>query len=129
MKISQTSPLLALCSAALSLPVHSATQPVQSEVSIKTSSYEERGLSESDVLLGATERYDIDINQFRLLTPVSGAWSLGVDISRETMSGASPWGTVAGVDGEASLIMSGATISEKRTEIALSATHYGQNAS
>ena len=45
------------------------------------------------------------------------------------MSGASPWGTVAGVDGEASLIMSGATISEKRTEIALSAKHYGQNAS
>jgi hypothetical protein len=129
MKISQTSPLLALCSAALSLPVNSATQPVQTEVSIKTSSYQERDLSESDVLLGETERYDIDINQFRLLTPVSGAWSLGVDISRETMSGASPWGTVAGVDGEASLIMSGATISEKRTEIALSATHYGQNAS
>ena len=129
MKISQTSPLLALCSAALSLPVNAATQPVQTEVSIKTSSYEERDLSESDVLLGATERYDIDINQFRLLTPVSGAWSLGVDISRETMSGASPWGTIAGVDGEASLIMSGATIREKRTEIALSATHYGQDAS
>ena len=129
MKTSQTSPLLALCGAALSLPAISATQPVQTEISIKTSSYEERDLSERDVVVGATERYDIDINQFRLLAPVSRAWSLGVDISREIMSGASPWGTVPGVDGEASLIMSGATIREKRTEVSLSATYYGQDAS
>ena len=128
MKTPQASPLLALCGAALSLPAIAATQPAQTEISMKTSTYEEGDVSNA-VLLGSKERYDITSNYFRLLAPVSGTWSLGVDVARETMSGASPWGTIANGDGEASLIMSGATIREKRTEISVAATYYGQEKS
>ncbi len=129
MGTSKPSTILALTSAAMSLPGIAATQPVQSEISIKTSSYHEDDLAAEDILLGSKERYEIDVHQFRLLTPVADAWSIGVDVSRETMSGASPWGTVTGLGGESSLIMSGATISEKRTEVAVSATHYKQASS
>ena len=45
------------------------------------------------------------------------------------MSGASPWGTVAGSDGEPALVMSGATIQDSRTEVSVSAAHYGENTS
>ncbi len=123
------SPLLALSSAALSLPAFSATQPVQSEVSLRSSVYDEGDAPEHRILSGDDDRYEIDINQFRLLTPIGNNWSFAVNASKEIMSGASPWGTFMGAAGEPSLIMSGATIHESRTEVSVTATHYQEDSS
>ncbi len=128
-KAYRDNPLVALSSAALSLPAFAATQPVQTEVSIKSTMYEEENIPSHKILIGSDERYDIVVNQFRLLSPLADAWSVGVNISKERMSGASPWGTITGLNGEASLIMSGATIHDSRTEISVNATHYGENRS
>ena len=45
------------------------------------------------------------------------------------MSGASPWGTVRGIDGNSTLIMSGATIRESRTEVSIGVNRYTNHAS
>lgn len=124
---SRPSPLLALTSAALSLPAFAATQPVETEVSIMTSSYKEGDVPAHKVSLGSARRYEIDIHQFYVLTPLGRNWSLAFNTSREIMSGASPWGTVAGVDGKPALIMSGATIRESRTEVSATTHRYFQN--
>ena len=124
-----SSPLAALTVAAMSLPAFSATQPVESSVSAGVSNYSEADIPRRDVLGGDNRRYDIGIGQFRLLTPIGTRWSLDVGVSRETMSGASPWATVRGADGEADLIMSGATIEDSRTEVNVTAAHYGEDRS
>ena len=121
------SPLAALTTAAMSLPAFAATQPVESTVSVGVSNYQEADVPPHLVVGGDNRRYDVNIRQFRLLSPVGRNWSLGLDLSRETMSGASPWGTSAGVDGEPALIMSGATIRDTRTETGVTATRYGDD--
>ena len=122
-------PFIALTSAALSLPALAATQPVASTVSVKAGKYEEGDVSRSDVVAGSDERYDIDMAQFRLLVPVASAWSLGIGVTTEYMTGASPWYGLLGEDGEADLIMSGATIRDDRTEVSISLGHYRQTSS
>ena len=113
--------------AAMSLPAFAATQPVESTLSVGVSNYQEADVPPHLVVGGDNRRYDVDIRQFRLLTPVGRNWSLGLDLSQETMSGASPWATVAGPGGEPALIMSGATIRDTRTETSVTATRYGDD--
>ena len=120
---------MVLTAAAMSLPALAATQPVESTLSVGVSNYQEADIPQHLVVGGDNRRYDVDIQQFRLLTPVSRKWSLGLDLSRETMSGASPWATVMGPDGEPALIMSGATIRDSRTEVSVSATQYDEDSS
>lgn len=115
--------------AAMSLPAFSATQPVESSVSAGVSNYKEADIPRRHVVGGDNRRYDIDIRQFRLLTPIGNRWSVDLGVSQETMSGASPWATVPGPDGEAGLIMSGATIEDSRTEVNLSTALYGEDRS
>ncbi len=122
-------PLLALTSAALALPAIAATQPVQTELSVRASRYEEDSVSKRQVLSGSDQRYEIDVQQFYLLMPVARDWSVAVGLAREHMSGASPWGTVKGIDGDSALIMTGATIHESRTEVSTTVTRYLKNSS
>lgn len=124
-----SSPLAALTMAALSLPAFAATQPAETSVSMGVSNYKEADIPRADVVAGDNRRYDIDIRQFRLLTPVGKRWSVNLGVSRENMSGASPWATVRGPDGEADLIMSGATIEDSRTEVNLAVALYGDGSS
>ena len=121
------SPLAALTTAAMSLPAFAASPPVESTLSVGVSNYQEADIPPHLVVGGDNRRYDVNIRQFRLLSPVGRNWSLGLDLSRETMSGASPWGTGTGADGEPALIMSGATIHDTRTETSLTATRYGED--
>ena len=123
----QPSPLVALTLAALSLPAFSATQPAESTLSVGLANYQEADIPQYRLDGGDNRRYDVDIRQFRLLTPAGRDWSFGVDLSRETMSGASPWATVMDADGQPALIMSGATIHDSRTELSFSATRYGED--
>ncbi len=115
--------------AAMSLPAFSATQPAESNVSAGVSNYKEADIPRSDVVGGDNRRYDIGIRQFRVLTPVGTRWSVDLGVSQESMSGASPWATVRGPDGEADLIMSGATIEDSRTEVNLAVAHHGEGRS
>lgn len=91
------------------------------------SNYREADIPGEQVVGGDNRRYDIDIRQFRLLTPLGRRWSFEIGTSEEAMSGASPWATVVGSDGNPALIMSGATIEDSRTEISVSGAHYGEN--
>ena len=127
--MAKPNPLLALSTAAMALPAFAAPQPVETTVAIKATTYQEEDVPERHVLAGSDERYKIDIAQFRLLVPVGEKWSLGADVAYETRSGASPWGTIMGADGKASLIMSGATIRDKRTEVSLNATYHEESRS
>lgn len=121
--------LYALSSAAMALPVFAAPQPAESVLSIRFSQYDESSLAKEDVLTGSEDRYDIDIGQFRLVTPAGRHWSLSLDASRETMSGASPWGTFYGFGGEPNLVMTGATIRDARTEVRIGGTYHGDSQS
>ena len=123
----QGSPLVALTLAALSLPAFAATQPVESTLSMGVANYREADVPRHRLAGGDARRYDVDIRQFRLLAPAGRDWSFGLEVSRETMSGASPWASVVDAGGEPALIMSGATIHDSRTETSLSATRYGED--
>ena len=126
-----SSPVLALTAAALALPgiSYARNQPTGVQMNVQTSVYSEKDQSIADVAVGDKDRYDIDIYQFSLLAPVSDNWSLSFELSRELMSGASPWGTSVDADDNPTLIMSGATIDDQRTEVALSLTRYNSNRS
>lgn len=128
-KNNNKSALAALTASALSLPglqAHAGTAPVDTTVGYRYSSYVEDDAKSSDVASGSTTRYDIDTQQFRLLTPVGKSFSLGFDVLTEKMSGASPMGTQAGSGGEPQLVMSGASISEERDDVTAAVTHYGE---
>lgn len=127
--MSHKSPLIALTSAAMALPALAATQPVESTVSIRATVYQEDDVPSHRVLFGDDERYEIDIGQFRLLAPVGKDWSVDLAVTREHMSGASPWYNIQGANQQTSLIMSGATIRDSRTEVSLTTTRYQSDSS
>jgi len=127
--IKKKSALAALTASALSLPalqVNASSQPVDNTISYRYSSYMEDDAKASDVATGSTDRYDIDIQQFKIIAPVGRNYSISFDSIFETMSGASPMGTQAGSDGQPQLVMSGASISEDRDDITIGVTHYGE---
>lgn len=119
--------LLALSSTALALPgIASAdAPPQQSTASYKFSNYNEDALSREQVPFGSLERYDIDVHQFRLLSPLGRDFSIQIDANHENMSGASPWFTTAGANGEPVINMSGASgITDERSELAIGVRYY-----
>ena len=123
--------LIALSTTALALPgiapfiAVADSPPTQSTISYKFSNYQEDALSRSEVLFGDLDRYDIDIHQFQLITPIGDNWSLSVDANQESMSGASPWFTTASNDGSPIINLSGASgISDTRSELAVGGRYY-----
>lgn len=124
--------LLALTASAMALPgiVPSAradTPPTMTSLDYRISSYKEDNLDDRFLLAGSTDRYDITIHQFKLVAPVGENYGLTLDSSYESMSGASPWYAVEAFDGEKSIVMSGATIHEKRRDLNLSMRRYLDN--
>ena len=63
-------PLLALTGAALALPAIAADQPTSAKLSFTSSTYHEEDIKNSAILSGSGKRYDIEKNQFRLVTPI-----------------------------------------------------------
>ena len=116
------SSLAALTGAALALPAiaqlaHGETTTGKTELGYHYSQYQEDDADADKVFVGSPERYEVDIHQFRLVTPVAGDNTLTIDADYETVSGASPYGTVAGPDGDPMLIMSGASIDDTRKDV------------
>lgn len=118
--------LLALSTSALALPGISGADapPTDSTLSYKISNYQEDPLSREQAPFGVLERYDIDVHQFQLVAPVGRDFSLQIDANHETMSGASPWFTSLSPAGEPIVNLSGATIHDERSELAIGSRYY-----
>lgn len=122
--------LLALSSTALTLSSlsHADAPPPQSTASIKSTNYQEDDLLSNEVLFGELSRYDIDVHQFQLITPVSRNSSLQINGSYDSLSGASPWFTTADAEGEPIVNLSGASgIYDERRELSVGGSYYFEN--
>ena len=132
MKDSASRNIIALSTTALALPgiALADAPPTQSTISYKLSNYQEDDLSRSEAPLGDLERYDIDVHQFQLVSPLGRNMSLHVDANYESLSGASPWYTSRSLDGEPIVNLSGASgISDRRTELSIGSRYYLENGS
>lgn len=123
------SAMAALTSAALALPAisqlaHADSMPSETELGYRYSDYQEDDLKSEDVLVGSRDRYDVSTHQFRLLAPVGDQTSLKIDALYETMTGASPMGTVEGANGDPVLIMTGASIQDTRVDVVAELRRY-----
>lgn len=119
--------LLALTTAATVLPgIAANAQQIAENVEIgyRYHKYDEDPIAADKMLEGSMERFDIDVNQFKLIVPLSDQVQLDFDYHTEQMSGASPWLTVLNAEGEAVQVMSGASIEEKRTDVATKMSYF-----
>src|SRR3546814_12810899 len=106
--------LMALTQAALALP---GVARADVSVDYLFSDYEEADLPAAHAASGqSSERYSIQSHLLRVVAPV---WQqkLGMTLTYETMSGASPWFVMPGPDGRPLQVMSGATIAEQRVDL------------
>ena len=74
--------LLALTAAATCLPgIPAKAQQIAEDyaIGVKYHKYEEDGLSEDKVINPVYERYDIEVNQFRLVAPIAEDMELNVN--------------------------------------------------
>lgn len=132
MKNNASRSIIALSSTALALPgiALADAPPTQSTISYKLSNYQEDDLARSEAPFGGLERYDIDIHQFQLISPLGRNMSLHVDANYESLSGASPWFTSRGLDGEPIVNLSGPSgISDRRSELSVGSRYYLENGS
>jgi hypothetical protein len=122
--------LVALSASAFALPgiALADSPPVLSTLSYKISNYKEDDVSRKQAPFSERERYDIDVHQFQLLTPVGRNSVLQIDANYESLSGASPWYNIADASGDAIVVMSGASgIEDRRSEISLGGKHFLEN--
>jgi len=107
--------LAALTQAALALPTVAGAAGVQTDYLFNL--YQEKDAPASQVVEGSRERYEIQSHLFRVVAP-HGDQTLSVNLTYETMSGASPWYIRPdATTGKPLLVMSGASIKEERTAI------------
>ncbi|MFM1895248.1 MAG: hypothetical protein RLZZ385_322 [Pseudomonadota bacterium] len=119
--------LLALSTTALALPGIGLADspPLTSTLSYKFSLYQEDDVPIEEAPFGRRDRYDIDVHQLRFITPLGRDFGLQVDANVESMSGASPWFTTAGANGNPIVNLSGASgIHDRRNELAFSGSYY-----
>lgn len=101
---------------------------MQNTLSYKISNYKEDDLSRREVLFGDLDRYDIDVHQFKLIAPAGRNFALQVDANYESLSGASPWFTSQGFDGNPVVNLSGASgIRDRRAELSIGGSYYLAN--
>jgi Protein of unknown function (DUF3570) len=122
--------LAALTTSALALPGlagRAAAEGPPPEISADYSygQYREDPLPASKVAnFGERHRYVVDMQQLHLGAPIGSRFDVGLDVSYETMSGASPWYVLPGPTGQPLQVMSGATISDQRVDTLLSGSYY-----
>ena len=90
------------------------------------SMYSEGDIAASKVSAGSRERYDIDTHQFALQAPIGSQISLGLDVTYEKMTGASPWFIESDLAGDPVVVMTGASISDARTDVLGSVSYLGE---
>lgn len=106
----------ALAIPGLSLPSQAAEVLTETVVQYQASAYREQDLDKDKLSGGSAKRYDIDSHQLRVATPLNDSTDLAIDLTYETMSGASPWFILPGQKGPVQ-VMSGASIEEQRKDL------------
>lgn len=113
--------LQSLSVAALALPgiaAQAASVIDSAQISVRHHKYQEDDIDANKVSGGSNKRYNIDVNQFALIAPLSDTLELNFSYQQETMSGASAWYTENTPDG-IKQVMSGASgqIEDDRADI------------
>ncbi len=122
--------LRALTGGALALPgmvmPAAADTPIEKPEGVYSyARYFEDGAPSGKVAVGDSDRYEIDVHQISLATPLSETRDLRLDLVVETMSGASPWAVVPNTEnGDLELLMSESSIEDTRIDALLSANFY-----
>ena len=130
----ESAALRALSASALALSgmarIAAADAPIdQVYTSYSFSTYDEDELEDSKGLPNSdTERYSVSTHQAMLAAPLTDRIDFSLEVTHETMSGASPWYTVPDAAGSPIQIMSGATIEDKRNDMLLKTNYYLDNA-
>ncbi len=127
--------LSALTTSALALPGIAgsarADAPIErAEASFAYSYYKEDDLERRkvDTTVGSRERYEVHTKQARFDIPTSERTDIGIDVLYEEMSGASPWYVRFDPGSGSTLqVMSGATIDDQRTDVAVDLDYYMDN--
>jgi len=120
----------ALTASALALPGLARTAvadspPAEPHSDYRYSRYAEDALRSSNVATGGErDRYEIDIHQFRVESSITDRIGVGIDLSHEAMSGATPWYVTPDTNGDPVQVMTGATIDEARTDVLVAGDYY-----
>lgn len=115
---------LAIPSVCISSHSSAAVAPESHEVSLRFTEYRENDMPSERVTVGSDQRYSIDILQFSLISPLQNQKLLKTYIAYETMSGASPLKSQQNDSEQTEVLMSGASIEEKRIDASISLTKY-----
>jgi uncharacterized protein DUF3570 len=95
------------------------------EAAYTFSNYSEDPLKSSKTIPnGERQRYTIDTQQASVAGPVTDWLDLGLLLTHETMSGASPWFVQQDAAGTPIQVMSGATIQDTRNDLKLHGNYY-----
>lgn len=130
----ESAALRALSASALALSgvarIAAADTPIdQVYTSYSFSSYDEDELETSKGLpLADGERYSVSTHQALLAAPLTERIDFSLEVTHETMSGASPWYTVPDAAGAPIQVMSGASIEDQRDDFLLKTNYYLENA-
>lgn len=116
--------LAALSSAAMAIPSNAEVAPTDRIMSYRYTSYQEAESPRERTFTSETERYNIDVHQLGLRLPYKDDWYISSNLQYETLSGASPTQTYKNEDGRSVLLMSGASIEEKRIDFNITPRRY-----
>lgn len=117
---------LAIPSVCIPSHTNAAVAPTNHELSLRFTEYRENEMPSERVTVGSDQRYSIDILQFSLISPLQNQKLLKTYIAYETMSGASPLKSQQNDSEQTEVLMSGASIEEKRIDANISLTKYKQ---
>jgi hypothetical protein len=116
--------LAALTTSALLLPGLARAQQERWSVDYSYSLYSEDDVDSSKLNAGSAERYEIDTHLLSLEGPITGRMDFGIDLVSETMSGATPWFVEEDANGDAVVVMTGASVEDQRTDVNGHGTYY-----
>lgn len=113
--------LAAAAALGISAPACAQSAPSATEVRYRISDYDEDRLS-APIADGSAQRYQVSKQQFQVAHQLGDRDRVQLGLTREVMSGSSPWFNVPGPGGKPQAIMSGATIHDERQEVSLAWT-------
>src|SRR5690606_33210024 len=96
---------LAALAAAAAMPVQGESAPTEQVLAYRYSQYQEADAPRERTFTPVTERYSIDVHQFRYARPLADDWYLNSEFQYETLSGASPMQTYENAQGQSVLLM------------------------
>ena len=111
-------------SAALLLPGLAKAQEERWTIDYGYSHYSEDPVDKSKVEVGSPDRYEIDTHQIALKGPITGRMDVGLNVVTETMTGSSPWYIEPDANNKPVVVMTGASISDARTDVSGHGTYY-----